>query len=121
MNTNYLRVASHHLENLDIRCEFCHTKYTKAWYAGCKSTPSFVCRRCGDMKGREPNRTDFPDRADSERGPDELTYQESRERIGKAMLKREFFDYLKRVHNIDRSVAAIVEAKRLEDAQDLEG
>ncbi|KAE8133902.1 hypothetical protein BDV38DRAFT_286378 [Aspergillus pseudotamarii] len=110
-------MAAHHLENLDIRCELCRTKYAKAWYPGCKSTNLLVCRRCGDRNGR--GRTDFGDRSESERGPGELTYQEAREIAGNAILKPEFFDYMKRVHNIDRSVAAINEAKQLEDALNL--
>ncbi|KAB8215726.1 hypothetical protein BDV33DRAFT_180325 [Aspergillus novoparasiticus] len=117
MNSGYLRMAAHHLENLDIRCELCRTKYSKAWYPGCKSTNLLVCRRCGDRKGR--GLTDFGDRSNSECGPDELTYQGSREKAGNAILKPEFFDYIKRAHNIDRSVAAIVDAKQLEDALDL--
>lgn len=117
MNSGYLRMAAHHLENLDIRCELCRTKYSKAWYPGCKSTNLLVCRRCGDRKGR--GLTDFGDRSNSECGPDELTYQGSREKAGSAILKPEFFDYMKRVHSIDRSVAALVEAKQLEDVLNL--
>ncbi|BAE59180.1 unnamed protein product [Aspergillus oryzae RIB40] len=75
-------------------CELCRTKYAKMWWAGCKS---------------------------SECGPDELTYQEYREKVGNATMKPEFFAYLKRAHGIDRSAAAVVEAKQLEDALNIEG
>ncbi|KAE8373644.1 hypothetical protein BDV26DRAFT_296758 [Aspergillus bertholletiae] len=116
MSTGYLRMASHHLENLDIRCELCRTKYSKAWYPGCKSTSSFVCRPCGDTKGRDPHRTDFGDRSNSEPRPGELTYRQSRRGLASTALKRKFFDYMKRAHGIDKSVVAVVEAKQLEDA-----
>ncbi|KAB8249883.1 hypothetical protein BDV35DRAFT_343335 [Aspergillus flavus] len=121
LSTGYLRMVSHHLDNLDIRCELCRTKYAKMWWAGCKSSSVFLCRRCGKAKNTNPNRTNFPDRSNSECGPDELTYQEYREKVGNATMKPEFFAYLKRAHGIDRSAAAVVEAKQLEDALNIEG
>lgn len=121
LTTGYLRMAAHHLENLDIRCEFCRTKYSKAWYAGCKSTDLFVCRPCGDTKERDPSRTEFGDRSSSEPRPGEQTYQQARGGIKNTTMKPEFFAYLKRAHGIDRSAAAVVEAKQLEDALNIEG